>query len=67
MSSNALERVARARNLPQQIEALERQLQQAGLKIARLEKELERMGKALKKHLQHHQQLPSLLDRLLGR
>ncbi len=66
--NSGLERIQKARNLPNQIESLEQQLQAANQKIARLEKEMAAMSKALKKHLQQQpQQGQSLLSRLLGR
>ena len=52
---NAIDRVKQARSLPE-IAELQAQLQQANLKITRLEKELAGMSQALKKHLrQPHQ------------
>ena len=67
MNANALERVERARNMPLQLDTLQSQIQSANQKIARLEKEMAAMSKALKKHLQQQpQQGQSLLSRLLG-
>jgi len=54
--TNALERIQKSRNLPQQIEALEGLLQTANQQISKLEKEVAAMGKALKRHLQQHPQ-----------
>ncbi len=68
---NALERVERARKMPEEIETLRQQLQVANQKIDNLQKQIEAMGKALKRHLQQHQQSAkgqsNLLARLLGR
>ena len=66
--SNALDRVSRARSQPEVAE-LQQQLRTANQQISKLEKEVSAMGKALKKHLQHHPQpqKPNLLDRLFSR
>ncbi len=69
--NSALERIRKARSLPQQFEALELQLQAANQQIRSLQNQFEAMSRTLKKHLhqhKHYQQKPkNLLDRLLSR
>jgi|GEM_PF-6563943 len=69
MNNNAIDRVKQARRRPE-IGELQAQLQRANLKITRLEKELQGMGKALRKHLLQHkenQPRPGLLGLLVAR